>query len=215
VLELGLKTLIAYLLGSLLGAMLIGALRGVDIREAGSGNAGGTNALRTQGFWFAAGVALIDVGKGALAVAWLPGWQPLGLPADPLMDRGWLAVACGAAAVAGHIWPLWHEFRGGKGGATLLGSLLILAPLTVPPLLVAWLSTVMLSGFVGLATMLAAATVPVSLWLLRSPAPLLTFGFLMAALLVWTHRSNIARMRAGNENRARRLWLLRPKDLLQ
>ena len=120
-LELGLKTLIAYLLGSLLGAMLIGALRGVDIRETGSGNAGGTNALRTQGFWFAVGVALIDVGKGALAVAWLPGWQPMGLPADPLVDRGWLAVACGAAAVAGHIWPLWHEFRGGKGGATLLG----------------------------------------------------------------------------------------------
>ncbi|TAK54299.1 MAG: glycerol-3-phosphate acyltransferase, partial [Gammaproteobacteria bacterium] len=182
---------------------------------AGSGNAGGTNALRTQGFWFAAGVALIDVGKGALAVAWLPAWQPLGLPADPLVDRSWLAVACGAAAVAGHIWPLWHEFRGGKGGATLLGSLLILSPLTLPPLLVAWLLTVMLSGFVGLATMLAAATVPVSLWLLRSPAPLVTFGFLMAALLVWTHRSNIARMRAGNENRARRLWLLRPKDLLR
>ena len=78
----------------------------------------------------------------------------------------------------------------------------------------AWLLTVMLSGFVGLATMLAAATVPLSLWLLRAPAPLLTFGFLMAAFLVWAHRSNIARMRAGNENRARRLWLLRPKDLL-
>lgn len=211
-LELGLKTLLAYLLGSLLGALLLGALRGVDIRESGSGNAGGTNALRTQGFWFAAGVALIDVGKGALAVAWLPGWQPFGLPADPLVERDWLTVAVAAAAVAGHVWPLWFDFRGGKGGATLLGALLVLAPVTVLPLLAVWLVTVIVSGFVGLATMLAALTVPVTLWLRQASEPLLVFAVVMAAFVVWAHRSNIARMRAGNENRARRLWLLRSQD---
>ncbi|MBM5812931.1 MAG: glycerol-3-phosphate 1-O-acyltransferase PlsY [Gammaproteobacteria bacterium] len=211
-LELGLKTLLAYLLGSLLGALLLGALRGVDIREAGSGNAGGTNALRTQGFWFAAGVALIDVGKGALAVVWLPGWQPFGLPADPLVDRDWLTVAVAAAVVFGHVWPIWFDFRGGKGGATLLGALFVLAPFTVLPLLVVWLITVILTGYVGLATMLAAVTVPVTLWLRQAPAPLLVFAVVMAAFVIWAHRRNIARMRAGHEHRARRLWLLRPQD---
>ncbi|HVN41875.1 MAG TPA: glycerol-3-phosphate acyltransferase, partial [Steroidobacteraceae bacterium] len=87
-LELGIKSLVAYLLGSLLGSLLMGRLRGVDIRQQGSGNAGGTNALRTQGWRFALGVVVIDVGKAVLAVGWLPGLDLPGIGMDPGLDRG-------------------------------------------------------------------------------------------------------------------------------
>ena len=123
-LELGFKVLIAYLLGSIVGALVIGQLHGVDIRTMGSGNAGGTNALRTQGFGFAAATVFIDIGKGWVAAGWLPGLGVPGVAPDPAIARDWLAVSCAAAAVAGHVWPLWHDFRGGKGGATLAGALL-------------------------------------------------------------------------------------------
>jgi len=212
VLELGLKTLIAYLLGSVMGALAVGGLKGVDIREQGSGNAGGTNALRTQGFWFAFGTVIVDVGKGWLAAGWLPGFALPGVAADPAVGREWLAAACAAAAVAGHVWPVYHEFRGGKGGATLIGTLVALAPATVPVALAAWLAVAMLSGFAGLATMTAAATVPVAAQLFHPGArPLLALALAMAAFIVWTHRSNIARMRSGTEARLGRLWLLRPR----
>ena len=212
-LELGLKTLIAYLLGSIIGALAIGALRGVDIRELGSGNAGGTNALRTQGFWFAAGVVIIDIGKGALATGWLPGVEFPGLGADPVIDRGWLAAACAAAAVAGHVWPLYHEFRGGKGGATLVGAMLVLAPPVVPVALAAWFIIVLLTGYVGLATMVAAASMPFALRMLGADTPpLLAFAISLAAFLIYTHRSNIGRMKGGTEPRMNALWLLRPRE---
>ena len=211
-LELGLKTLIAYLLGSLLGALLVGAARGVDIRELGSGNAGGTNALRTQGFWFAAGVVLIDIGKGIVAAGWLPDWNIPGIASDPGVDRAWLAATCAAAVVAGHVWPLYHEFRGGKGGATLVGTLLVLAPVVVPVAIAGWLLIVLLTGFVGLATMIVAATVPIALWLFGLQSlPLLVFAMAMAVFLVWAHRSNIGRMRSGDEPHLTGLWLLRPR----
>ena len=210
-LELGLKTLIAYLLGSLLGALQVGAVRGVDIREQGSGNAGGTNALRTQGFWFAAGVVVIDVGKGVLAAGWLPEWDIPGILRDAGIDRGWLAACCAAAAVAGHVWPLYHEFRGGKGGATLVGALLVLAPAVVPVALACWFLIVLLTGFVGLATMTAAAAVPVAVWYSGLPSSLFAFALAMAAFLVWTHRGNIERMRRGSEPHMTGLWLLRPR----
>ncbi len=212
-LELGLKTLLAYLLGSIMGALAIGALRGVDIREQGSGNAGGTNALRTQGFWFATGVVTIDIGKGMLAAGWLPGLELPGVSADPGIDRGWLAAACAAAAVAGHVWPLYHEFRGGKGGATLVGALLALAPSVVPVAIAAWLIIVLLTGYAGLATMIAAASMPLALWILGADSPpLLAFAIAMTAFLIYTHRSNIGRMQSGTELRMHRLWLLRPRE---
>jgi len=214
VLELGLKSLLAYLLGSVMGALLIGRLRGVDIRRLGSGNAGGTNALRTQGFGFAAGVVLVDVGKALLAVGWLPGWSIPGVGVDPDLSREWLAVACAVAVVAGHVWPMYHEFRGGKGAATLIGALAVLAPVTLVPVLAVWLAFVMVFGMVGLATMAAAVAVPVALVILErpTPVPVLVLAILMAGFMVYTHRANIARMRAGNENRVKRLWLLRPRD---
>jgi acyl phosphate:glycerol-3-phosphate acyltransferase len=220
-LELGVKTLLAYLLGSLMGALLVGRLKGVDIRTQGSGNAGGTNALRTQGKGFALAVVAIDVLKGWLAVAWLPGAALPAVPADPALVHDWLRVACATAVVLGHVYPVWYEFRGGKGAATLVGVLAGLWPLALAPVLVAWLATVMLTGYVGLATMLAAAAFPLLQWAVMAwfghapDVPLLTFGLAMAAFVVYTHRSNLARMRAGTENRARRLWLLRPRSVAE
>lgn len=211
-LELGLKTLLAYLLGAVLGSLVVGRFRGVDIRRQGSGNAGGTNALRTQGWQFALGVVVIDVGKALLAVGLLPGLDLPWVGIDPSLDREWLTVACAAAAVVGHVYPVWYEFRGGKGAATLLGAVAVIAPGALLPVVLVWLACVMLTGFVGLGTMLGTATLPVyfAVGAPRSTA-LVVFGLAMALFIACTHRDNIARMRAGTENRARRLWLLRPR----
>jgi glycerol-3-phosphate acyltransferase PlsY len=212
VLELGLKTLLAYLLGAVLGSLVMGRFRGVDIREQGSGNAGGTNALRTQGWKFALGVVVIDVGKALLAVGLLPGSSLPLVGIDPAVGRDWLTIACATAVVVGHVYPVWYEFRGGKGAATLVGAVAMLAPAALLPVIVVWLATVMLTGFVGLGTVLGTATLPVY-FALSEPraAPYIVFGLVMAAFVAYTHRENIERMRAGNENRARRLWLLRPR----
>jgi len=214
VLELGLKSLLAYLLGSLMGALLVGHLRGVDIREVGSGNAGGTNALRTQGLGFALAAVVVDVGKGLVAVGLLPGWSIPGVGLDPDVDRQWLAVACAVAVIAGHVWPLYYEFRGGKGAATLIGAVAVLSPMALLPVIAVWLVLVMLFGFVGLATIVASITLPLAVALLEDPvpAPLMTFTVGVAMFIVWTHRSNMARMRSGTETRVKRLWLLRPRD---
>jgi glycerol-3-phosphate acyltransferase PlsY len=212
VLEFSIKTLIAYLLGSLIGSLLVGRLHRVDIRTLGSGNAGGTNALRTQGPRFAIAVILIDIGKGLLAVGVLPGLSLPGIGIDPGVDRQWLAVGCALAVVIGHVYPVWYEFRGGKGAATLIGAVAMLSPLALVPVLVVWLIAVALTGYVGLSTMLGSAALPAYYVLHdRSDAALVVFGCVMAAFVVFTHRSNIVRMRQGRENRARRLWLLRPR----
>jgi len=213
-LELGIKTLLAYLLGSVIGSLLVGRLRGgIDIRTMGSGNAGGTNALRTQGAGFAIQVMVIDVGKGWLAAGVLP---PLSVPLigiDPAIDRLWLAVACASAVVVGHVYPLWYGFRGGKGAATLIGVVMGLKPVALIPAVLTWLLVLIVSGFVGLATMLAVASFCVYVGVTGGDASgaLLAFGIAMLAFVCYTHRSNIERMRAGTENRAHRLWLFRPR----
>jgi glycerol-3-phosphate acyltransferase PlsY len=208
--ELLIKFLASYLLGSIVGSLVVGRLRGgVDIRTLGSGNAGGTNALRTQGKSFALWVLVIDIGKGWIATRLV---APVLLPAvaaAPQELRVWVPAACGVAAIVGHIYPCWHGFRGGKGVATLIGVALGLDASLLLPMLLTWFAAVMLFGFVGLASMLAAASLPiyVSIAGLEPGLPLTTFGVVATALLVFTHRSNIARMRARTEPRARRLWL--------
>jgi glycerol-3-phosphate acyltransferase PlsY len=212
VLELGLKTLLSYLLGSVIGSLVVGRLRGgVDIRKVGSGNAGGTNALRTQGKVFALWVILIDVGKGVIAAGLLPGLHIPGVGEDPAVAREWLRVACAAAVIVGHIYPVWYEFRGGKGAATLVGALLALQPTLLLIAAAVWLAAVLIAGYVGLATMCAAASLPIYECLVVSPIdpPLIAFTVCAAALIVFAHRGNVARMVRGNEPRARRLWLFR------
>jgi glycerol-3-phosphate acyltransferase PlsY len=122
----------------------------------------------------------------------------------------WSVAACGIAVMLGHVYPLWHGFRGGKGVATLVGAVLGASPLLLVLMLAVWLLAVILFGFVGLASILAAASYAVAAAGAGAHAhvPLLTFAVLSAVLVAFTHRTNIARMLAGTEPRARRLWLL-------
>ncbi|MGC8519852.1 MAG: glycerol-3-phosphate 1-O-acyltransferase PlsY [Steroidobacteraceae bacterium] len=203
-----LKGVLAYLLGSIVGSLLLGRLRGVDIRALGSGNAGGTNALRTQGKRFGLGVLAIDIGKGWLATAVLARMTIAPLDSAAI-DPQWTVAVCGMAVILGHVYPLWYGRRGGKGVATLIGAVLGLAPLLLAPMLLAWLLTVILSGYVGLGSMLGAVAFVVTAALRpQTRGPLLVFATLAALLVIYTHRANVARMRAGTEPRARRLWLL-------
>jgi glycerol-3-phosphate acyltransferase PlsY len=212
-LELGTKTLLAYLLGALLGSLIIGRLRNVDIRTMGSGNAGGTNALRTQGLGFGLLVLAIDIGKGVIAVGLLPSLKIPGIDLDPRVDREWLLVCCAGAVIVGHVYPVWFDFRGGKGAATVVGAVTALHSWALIPLLATWVLVIALTGFVGLATMLSGVSLVAAVWFFApEDKPFLLFAILAAAFIVYTHRSNIQRMRAGTENRARRLWLLRPRS---
>jgi len=210
-LELGLKVLIAYLAGSLNGSLLLGALKGVDVRNTGSGNAGGTNALRTQGIMFAVAVIVVDVGKGFLPAWYLPGAELAGVAIDPGISRMWLMLACGGASIIGHCYPVWFEFRGGKGAATAIGVMLAIAPAVLVPAGIAWLLVLILSGFVGLATISAAITFPAWVGLTAFPErhELFVFTVCLSAFIVYTHRSNIRRMRRGTEGRVERVMVLR------
>ena len=188
--------LLAYLLGSLSGSLLLGRMRGVDVRTLGSGNAGGTNAFRTQGARFALGVIVIDLGKGALA-AWLalrlaPAWA-------------WPALL---AVMAGHVWPIWHGFRGGKGAAAAVGALLVLWPLAVGLLLVLWLLVLVTTGYVGLATVLAATSLPLWAWGLHAGMLAFAYCIVIALFIGFTHRANLQRLWQGNELRFERVRLL-------
>ena len=214
-LELGVKFLISYFIGSLMGAMIVGKLRGgVDIRTMGSGNAGGTNALRTQGIAFALGVVVVDVGKGVIGAGVVPGLNLPFIPTDPNLSREWLTLACAAAAIFGHVWPVYHGFKGGKGAATLIGTLIILAPKLIIGVLLVWAWTLVMTGYVGLATMTAATALPVWLAVTRLPddQPLFIYLAVMAGFVIYWHRSNIARMRAGTEHRNTRVMLFRRKE---
>ena len=205
-LELGLKFTLAYLLGSVLGSLVVGQLRGgIDIRELGSGNAGGTNALRTQGKVFALWVMVIDVGKGILPVIVLPTLDIPGVGIDPLLSREVIAYSVGFAAVLGHVYPLWYDFRGGKGGATAAGVLCIVAPSLALPVILSWFVIIVLTGYVGLSTMGAAvgAVAYVGITGLPDAYRLFVLAVMIGALLIFTHRANIARMWQGTEDRMR------------
>lgn len=209
-LELGVKFLISYFIGSVMGAMVVGKLRGgVDIRTMGSGNAGGTNALRTQGLVFAIAVVVIDIGKGIIGAGLVPELELPFVARDPEISRTWLALCCSTAAILGHVWPIYHRFRGGKGAATFIGTLLVVAPTLILPLLFVWSIVLILSGFVGLATMSAAVSLPLWIALTRLPAdqPLFIYCAVIAGFIIYWHRSNLQRMRAGIENRNNRVML--------
>ena len=208
--DFALKVLLAYLLGSVVGSLVVGRQRGrVDLRTRSSGNAGATNAVRTQGWRFAIWGIVIDVAKGWIAAALLPRLAVPAVPPAAPVALLWLPAACAFAAIVGHVFPVWHGFRGGKGVATLVGAYAGLEPFLLLPLFLGWLGVVMVSGYVGLASILASLIVPAYL-LIRDGAamtPALGFALACAVLVIWTHRGNVRRMRAGTEPRARKLWL--------
>ncbi|ERJ18070.1 Glycerol-3-phosphate acyltransferase protein [Salinisphaera shabanensis E1L3A] len=191
---------LAYLIGSLSGSLLLARAFGrADPRQSGSGNAGATNALRTGGRGYGAAVLVFDLLKGIIAALAVPAICELGFG---------MALACGAAAVIGHVYPVFFGFRGGKGAATLIGVLVALLPGALLLGLAVWIATLVASGYVGLATLLGM--VGVALATLFAPSAGVAakvFVIAMTVLIFYTHRENIQRLRAGRENRFERvMW---------
>jgi glycerol-3-phosphate acyltransferase PlsY len=208
--ELIIKGGMSYLLGSVIGSLAVAHLTGgADIRTLGSGNAGATNALRTQGKKIGFVVLVIDVAKGWIATGVIAPWilLPGVVAPTPAALADWRVPVCGIAVMLGHVYPVWYGFRGGKGVATLFGAVLGMSAWLVLPMILTWLVAVIAFGYVGLASILGALSLAVAIALSSPSAPLLAFGIFATLLIVYTHRSNIARMRAGTESRARRLWL--------
>lgn len=188
--ELSLAAL-AYFLGSLPTAyLLVRAAIGEDVRTKGSGNVGATNALRAAGWKVGAAVTLLDVGKGALAVWLMKIYNP---------ESTWLAIAM-LAAVAGHCYPLWLKFRGGKGVATGFGAFLVTAPLSAAAALGVWIVVLVIWRWVSLASMVASACFPLLLKLIDRP-DLVTLVAVsaVAVLIIIRHGSNIRSLLAGEE----------------
>ena len=202
---LAVKLLLSYLLGSVLGSLLLGRLRGIDVRQHGSGNAGATNALRVLGRGMAAAVLAIDAGKGVAAVILIPA-----LPFGP--DTPWTPILCAFGVVLGHVYPIFHGFRGGKGAATLIGVVMGLMPVGASWIFGVWVSVLVSTGYVGLSTLCAAVSAPLYVaWTQPGglASPMGGFALIMAAFVFYTHRENIRRLLAGNENRFERVMLWR------
>jgi len=194
---------LAYLIGSIPTSIIVGkVLRGIDIREHGSGNAGGTNVFRVLGWKPGLFVTLVDVFKGFVAAFWLPQWI-----APNLADPHLLQLGAGIAAVFGHIWTIFAGFRGGKGVGTAAGMLLALFPEAVLYCFLIFGAVLLATRIVSLSSISAAIAFPLILTIFRYgigrevPLPFYLFSFFAAALIVYTHRANIRRLLNGTENR--------------
>jgi glycerol-3-phosphate acyltransferase PlsY len=147
-----------------------------------------------------------------LAILYLPHAALPGVPLDPEIPRAWLTLACGFAVIVGHVYPVWFGFRGGKGVATMIGVVGALDPRLLLPVIGTWFVVLVLSGYVGLASMLAGAALILFVYVLEpGNTAVLCFSAAIEIFVVFTHRGNIARMRAGNEHRVQRLWLFRSR----
>jgi len=195
----------AYLAGSIPFAFLFARFNGVDIRKVGSGNVGATNVFRAVGKGWGVLTFTCDVLKGLLPALALP-WAARALTGAPLSGDG-LALGCGAAAIAGHTWPVWLRFKGGKGVATTAGVLLGVAPLAALFGLVVWALIFFPTRYVSLASVGAAAAVPLAAWVRAYWSRLYTLPVamsLLGLLIVYRHRANLRRLRNGTEPRAGR-----------
>jgi acyl phosphate:glycerol-3-phosphate acyltransferase len=185
--------LIAYLLGSIPFAFLWARRwSAVDLRSAGSGNLGAANVMRTSGVASGVAVALLDAAKGAAGVAIAAHLAP--------GDAG-TSAAAGIAAIAGHVCPVWLRFRGGKGVATACGVFSVLTPSAVPAALAIFVGVVWLTKYVSLGSLVASLALPPIAYVMGAPAPSVVAAFGAAAIIVFRHRSNVGRLRAGTERR--------------
>ena len=196
--------LTGYLAGSIPTSIWTGKLMfNKDLREYGSGNAGATNTYRVLGWRPAVLVLLVDVTKGFLPTLFAPTWWFASGQPNPHL----LQIVVGMAAISGHCYTLFAGFRGGKGVGTAAGMMLALFPLVVPFCLIAFVVIVARTRYVSLGSICAALTLPAGLFILQYgfnryvPLPLLAFGFLAAAFIVFTHRSNIKRLLEGSETK--------------
>jgi acyl phosphate:glycerol-3-phosphate acyltransferase len=185
---------VSYLVGAIPASYIAGRMfRGIDLRRHGSGNLGATNAFRVLGARIAAPVMIFDVLKGFFPTYLFPAL---------LVMAGWeWAIAFGAAAIVGHIFPIYMGFRGGKGVATAAGVFLALAPTAVLAALAVWLVTLGVSRMVSLASILAALALLVALPFSAAPPAVQVLGVAVAAVVIFAHRSNVRRILQGKEYR--------------
>jgi acyl phosphate:glycerol-3-phosphate acyltransferase len=185
----------SYLLGSFPTSYIFSRFfAGIDLRQHGSGNLGATNLYRVLGWKYAVPAALVDIAKGAI---------PVLVFAPQVSDSELFALACGVAAIVGHVFSAFVGFKGGKGVATAAGVMLGLAPLALAVSAAVWVVLVRLTGFVSLGSIAAAAVLPVAVYLLedsRSPALIWITGVIALGVIV-LHRQNIQRLMKGTENR--------------
>ncbi len=191
------------LVGPLVGSYLVGAiptsflagklLRRIDLRDHGSKNLGATNVYRVMGAKVAVPVGLFDLFKGVVPVLWLAPFGP---------SWGSFPLLCGIAAILGHVFSVFVDFKGGKGVATAGGVVIALAPIAILICLGIWGAVTFASGYVSLGSVTAALAYPgLVYWLTPVQRPLIPIHIVIALALVWFHRANIGRLRAGTENR--------------
>jgi len=183
--------LLGYLTGSVPFAFLLARRVGIDVRVAGSGNVGAANVLRTTGTWRGVIVMALDVAKGALAVA-------LASLASPGATFHALAAA---AAVVGHVYPVWLRFHGGKGVAVAAGVFAVLTPVATAVAAVLFLVIVWATRYVSLGSIAATLALPPAAWLTGEPRAVVVAAAGTGALILFRHRGNIRRLRAGTERR--------------
>lgn len=187
-----LVVIIAYLIGSIpFGYLIVRAKEGGDVRETGSGGTGATNVTRRAGRSAGVLTLILDAAKGALAI----------VVAQSLSNNDWSLAAAAIAVIVGHIFPVWLRFKGGKGVATGVGVFLVLAPFAVLIAGVVFLAVVLLTKYVSLGSILAAATIPLLVWLQAEPGSLLTAAVVGALLIIFAHRANLTRLWNGTESR--------------
>jgi glycerol-3-phosphate acyltransferase PlsY len=189
--------IIAYLAGSIPSAYIAGKLRGVDLRKHGSGNLGATNVVRVLGAKTGGVVFLADLLKGFLPVFFLP-------PYTETLRPGLWALVYGAAAIMGHVKPIFLLGKGGgKGVATASGVFTALAPVPMVITQVVWLVVFAISRYVSLASLVGAAVLPIAIlaWYRDPRSPIFIASVIIAAFVFWTHRANIGRLRRGEEHR--------------
>ena len=212
--EFLIKLVLSYLIGSTSGSILLGKLKGVDIRNMGSGNAGGTNAFRTQGASFAAGVLGIDILKGFISAKFI---SAMNLPifSSSTVDPNLLIILCGVAAVLGHVYPLYHGFRGGKGGGAAVGMVFAISWPSISLAILLWMIILVLTGYVGFGTMLGSISLIYFAHYFKDTINnpyFLPFTLFLSFFIIYTHRSNIKRMLDGTENCFEKAMIFRKKN---
>ena len=196
---------VAYLLGSIPTGYLVGRAKGVDVRKVGSGNIGATNAFRVLGKRAGVLVLLADALKGWLAASPMPVLvQRLVAPSagqDPATQE-YLQIIAGVVVILGHNYTCWLKFKGGKGIATSAGVLLALVPITFAVGLATWIVVCMLTRYVSLGSIAAAAVLPIATWLAPPHSPrMIVVTAVMGALAIYKHKGNIERLLNGTESR--------------
>ena len=184
--------LTGYLLGSIPFALLTARRWSlVDLRQVGSGNLGATNVMRASGVRAGVLVALLDMLKGAASV----------VLAERLSANAAAPALAGFAAIVGHIYPIWLRFRGGKGVATACGVFSVLAPLAVPPALAVFIASVWMTKYISLGSVLASIALPPLAYAMGGQVPTVAAALAASVIIVFRHRTNVARLRAGTERR--------------